>query len=345
MHTPRTAACLLAASLISGCVSVPRIKADFEGIDNLSTEVSFSSDYLGTESLARTDPGQQPPAYRVGPNDEISVYVLGRDDLGSQIPVNAPGAFGRLAASIVQEDGRIVLPIVGPLNVDGRTLAQVRDLVEDAYRDRIALTNVDIIMQNCHSKPVYVTGAVNVPGTYYLCNDVRTLSDVMAASQWLTTDAYPVGGTLTRGGNTYQLSYPLTDASKRDLDILLQPGDSINFPTVEDGVLPKVHVFGMVETQGTFPIPPGGLTLLDALGLAEGFRNDTADTDGIYLMRLQDGGTAVTYKVKLEELVQGPAIPLVANDRIYVAPRGLARWDTWWRLAIPFTLSVRTIQN
>lgn len=335
--------CLLMISLVTGCVSVPDIDEDFRGISGLDTEIAFTSEYLSTESLARTSPGETPPAYRVGPNDEMTVFVMGRDELGSQIPVDTAGAFGRLRASIVQENGQIVLPLLGSVPVSGRSVEQVRTLVEDAYAGRIAQSNVDVIMQNCRSQPVHVTGAVNAPATYYLCNDMRTLNDVLSAAQWLRQDAFPGGGVLTRGGRTYQLSYPLYDDASRDLDILLESGDSIHFPTVDDGMLPKIHVFGEVRTQGTFSIPRDGLSVLDALGLAAGLNSERADPDQIYLMRIQENNQAVSYKIRFDELLLGPSIQMAANDRIYVAPRGIARWDTWWRLAIPFTLSVRTI--
>lgn len=331
------------AVLGTGCVNIPDMEVDFEGLQHVATEIAFESEYLSTATLARKAPEESPPAYQVGPNDEITVFVMGREDLGSQIPVDTAGAFGRLSASIVQENGQIVLPLLGPVPVAGRSIEEVRTDIEEAYAERIAQSNVDVIMQECRSQPVHVTGAVNLPATYYLCNDRHTLNDVLSAAQWLSPDAFPAGGVLTRGGQTHQLSYPLHDNSQRDLDILLESGDSIHFPTIEEGVLPKVHVFGMVGTQGTFNIPPDGLSVLDALGFAEGFDFEAAQVDDIYLMRFENEDSPVTYKIALDELLQGPSIPVAANDRIYVAPSNLARWDTWWRLAIPFTLSVRTI--
>jgi len=336
---------VLAAIFSAGCISVPRIEADFRGIDNVPRDLAVSSLYQPTNSLLRRQPGQLPPAYRVGPNDEMTVFVMGRDELGSQIPVNAAGAFGRLRATIVQENGEIVLPLLGPVDVNGLSVEQIRTLIEDSYASRIASSNVDIIMQSCRSQPVHVTGAVNVPGTYYLCNDLRTLNDVLSEAQWLSAAAFPAGGVLTRRGQTYQLSYPLHDEQVRDLDILLEPGDSIYFPTVDDGVLPKVHVFGEVRTQGTFPVPADGLTLLDALGLAEGPITDTAAVKEIYLMRVAQAETPVTYRISLAELFQGPPVPLAADDRIYVAPRSISRWDSWWRQAIPITISARAVGN
>jgi len=334
---------IMLATLATGCVSVPNMDVDFRGIENIDRNIEVTPEFLSTDGLSRVEPGANPPPYRVGPNDQMTVFVVGRDDLGSQIPVDTAGAFGQLSASIVQENGNIILPLLGAVQVAGRSIEQVRTLVESAYAGRIASANVDIIMQDCRSQAVHVTGAVNAPATYYLCNDMRTLNDVLSAAEWLRQDAFPVGGVLTRGGRTYQLSYPLFSEASRDLDILLEPGDSIHFPTVEDGVLPRVHVFGEVQTQGTFNIPPDGLTLLDALGLAEGLDSERGSPNDLYLMRVPPTGPVVTYKVKLDELLQGEPIQLAANDRIYVAPRSLSRWDTWWRLAIPFTLSVRTI--
>lgn len=331
---------------LSGCVSIPKMRPDVRGIGDLGNAVVMPSRYASTATLPRRELNEAAPAYRVGANDELTVYVMGRDDLGSQIPINTTGAFGDLRATIIQESGEIVLPLLGPIQVAGQTIEEIRTLVEGTYARRIASSNVDIIMQECRSQPVHVTGAVNQPGTYYLCNDMRTLNDVLSAAQWLSADAYPAGGVLTRNGRTYGLSYPLFNEVDRDLDILLQPGDAIYFPKASDGALPTVHVFGMVRTQGTFPIPADGLTLLDAMGLAQGALNDNASVKNVYVMRTRPGeDMPTTYRVSLDDLYQGPPIPLVDDDRIYVAPSSLSRWDAWWRLAIPFSLSVRAIGN
>ena len=185
MHSHRilTFVAALITLTLAGCINAPQIHPDVRGIGNLANQSVRTSKYDSAVVLPRKGPSEAAPPYTVGPNDEMTIFVMGRDELGSQIPINAAGAFGQLRATVVQEGGNIVLPLLGSIQVAGRTVEDIRRLVERSYADRIASSNVDIILQDCRSQSVHVTGAVNLPATYFLCDDMRTLNDALSEAQ------------------------------------------------------------------------------------------------------------------------------------------------------------------
>ena len=61
--------------------------------------------------------------YRLGPGDEILIYISGSQEAKS--------------SSMVTRDGDINLPLIGPINVSGITFKQLQDLVSSKYEESI----------------------------------------------------------------------------------------------------------------------------------------------------------------------------------------------------------------
>jgi len=158
---------------------------------------------------------------------------------------------------------------------------------------------------------------VAAPGTHYLCQDTLTVGEVLTEAKALTDQVDRAGGVLTRGGRAYQLDYQQAETGRsRAAEILMRDGDTLFFPAFAERV---VYIFGEVVQQGAYSIPAEGMTLLEALGQAQGI---TPKAGAIFLTRPAGGGH-VTHKLKLADLLQGPEIQLVSGDRIYVAWVGL----------------------
>lgn len=92
-------------------------------------------------SLLTVEP---PRDYQIGPGDILGVYIEGvlpfQDPSAPPAPppVNFPDADSTLPPSIgfpipVQDDGKLSLPLIEPLDVEGLTLDQVRDAIRAAY--------------------------------------------------------------------------------------------------------------------------------------------------------------------------------------------------------------------
>lgn len=308
----------------AGCVSTPSFHARRGVPTQLQQSATDLPPFPDVTSLSQAEPIAP---YRVGPLDELSVQVFGRPDLGSQTE-GAPGA----RFSIVGQDGRIHLPLVGALKVVGLTRNEITELVNERYSRVVENAQVEVQVVRCGSEPVDLVGAFVTPGRYYLCDDLRTVGDALRAAGGLTDTANHARGTLTRAGAGFRLSSPglAEDGDAARFDVALQSGDVVHFPVVGEQ---QVYIFGQVGAQGPYPIPPQGLTLVELLAQAEGWSDETT-SQTIYLLRPNEEAVAA-FRIDLGELLQGAEVPLLDGDRVYVAPTRLARWSWWWRQAIP----------
>jgi polysaccharide export outer membrane protein len=320
----RSLACLAILALsATGCVSTVGIDAKRGVPGEMQQFTAELPPYPDVATLMGTEPLAP---YRVGPLDGLSVQVFGRPDLGSQKETEQ----GRV--STVGEDGRIHLPLLGRLEVAGLTRDEIAQLVSQRYARMVENAQVEVQIQDCGSVPVDLAGAFVREGRYYLCENLRTVGDVLRAAEGLTEEANPARGTLSRGGVTYRLDAPsvLLEGDASRFDVALERGDILHFPVVGEQ---QVFVFGQVAAPGPYPIPPQGLTLVELLALAEGWDEETT-SQSVYLLRPTDE-MVVAFRIDLGDLLQGPRVPVMDGDRLYVAPTRLARWSWWWRQAIP----------
>src|SRR6056297_3402202 len=139
----KAVAALLMAASLTGCSALTQ---PIDGIPADRVPPRFfaepKNDLVPVDiSLLALEP---PREYLLGPGDILGVYIEGvlpfnpPNEPPEPPPVNFPDADSTLPPSIgypipVQEDGTLSLPILEPLNVEGLTLDQVRDLIREEY--------------------------------------------------------------------------------------------------------------------------------------------------------------------------------------------------------------------
>jgi protein involved in polysaccharide export with SLBB domain len=111
------------------------------------------------------------PDYVVGPGDGLTIDLWG-------------GVSQRLVRT-VDHEGRIALPEIGPMLVNGQTLGDVQQSVQRLLRTQFRDVSADVSLSRLRTVRVYVVGDVNHPGPY----DVSSLST-------------PLNGLLAAGGPT-----------------------------------------------------------------------------------------------------------------------------------------------
>jgi len=133
----------------------------------LAAACSTSHSYVWVQDLPKQDGKTR---IRVG--DTLSVSVKGQESLSGDF--------------IVREDGTYLQPVVGPLDVAGRTAPQVEKILETELSDGI-VTNPDasVAIGQARTLDIHVLGEVQSPGTV----DVEpsdTLLSVLAKAGGLT---------------------------------------------------------------------------------------------------------------------------------------------------------------
>jgi polysaccharide biosynthesis/export protein len=112
---------------------------------------------------------------------EVVPVVHARDTLAVQVrdQVALSGEF------IVREDGEYAQPTLGNVAVDGRTPAQVAEMLQGLLTNVVVNPRVTVSILRKATARVNVIGEVKAPGPYELTRD-RSVTAALAAAGWLT---------------------------------------------------------------------------------------------------------------------------------------------------------------
>jgi polysaccharide export outer membrane protein len=111
------------------------------------------------------------PAYRFYPGDEVEVSVFSAPEL-SRVATIGP-------------DGRIALPLIGPVRAADLTAAELQDALVAAYAPQLRAPELSVTPRTYGSRQVFVGGEVARPGVYAMAANVDALQAVMLAGGFL----------------------------------------------------------------------------------------------------------------------------------------------------------------
>lgn len=109
--------------------------------------------------------------YLLGPEDVIGVFVWKEPDLSATV--------------MIRPDGKLSLPLVGELQVAGKSPSEVRDMVVAALSRYIDSPVVSVYVEEVNSTKISVLGEVRLPGRY-LMRQQFTLLDAIALAGGFT---------------------------------------------------------------------------------------------------------------------------------------------------------------
>ena len=246
--------------------------------------------------------------YRIGAKDLLEIKVFGIDELNQTVRVS--------------EEGKILLPLLGEIEVEGLTqnglVQKLEELLSEKY---LQDPQVSIFIREYQSKRVSVLGAIRTPGPIEILGR-QTLLQVISEAGGLTSEAGSdiiVIRQLADGSST-SLKISIDDlVLKGDptLNIPLQPGDIVNVP-VDKQVL--IYVFGQVRNPGALQVRMSNIpTLLQAIAQAGGF-GERASKGSVLIKRVDENGKETQIKVNAKDIIKGKIrdIQLLENDTIYV---------------------------
>jgi polysaccharide export outer membrane protein len=94
-----------------------------------------------------------PAAYgALGPGDRVRIGLYGDDQFTGEYQVGT--------------DGRISLPLLGPIEATGRDVDQFARLLETSLTERGLYKSPRVSVQTVSVRPIYVLGEVNTPGAF-----------------------------------------------------------------------------------------------------------------------------------------------------------------------------------
>jgi len=166
---------------------------------------------------------QSPEAavYRITRGDELNFRFFYTPELNMQ--------------AVVRSDGRIALPLIGDLAVEGLTIAELTDRVQRGLAEQVRRPQVVINVQGTGSQRVFVGGEVGRSGVQPLVGPLTVMQALMAA-EGLKDTAEPADiVVLRRGpqGDTRPIRLdlrPLLAGNPGAQDLALQPYDVVVVP-------------------------------------------------------------------------------------------------------------------
>jgi polysaccharide export outer membrane protein len=246
--------------------------------------------------------------YRVGPKDLLEISVFGAEELSRTVRVS--------------EDGKVSLPLLGEVLVDGLTKSELEKKLADLLGEKyVQNPQVTVFIREYQSKRVSVLGAVEKPGPYQLLGR-QTLMQIVSEAGGLTRDAGSdiiiirqlPDGTSTSLRISIDALFLKGDAQ---LNVPLEAGDIVNIPVDK---LVAVYVFGQVKNPGALQVKKSAIpTLLQAIAQAGGF-TDRAARGGVVIKRKDETGKEKEIKVNARSILNNkqPDVQLLENDTVYV---------------------------
>ena len=187
----------------------------------------------------------------VGPEDVMEVQVWDNKDLNQIV--------------FVGPDGKASLPLVGQIQVAGKTVQELQDYLAAAYAKTIKSAAVTVIIKEIKSRPVYFVGGFGKPGVMQLTRDL-TLIQAVALAGGVTPSADLEKGFVLRKEKVIPVDFTrLMQTGDVSQNLKLEPGDSVVAPLAD-----LVYVQGEVKTPGAVKYMQD-LTVLMAISQVGGF--------------------------------------------------------------------------
>jgi polysaccharide export outer membrane protein len=246
----------------------------------------LASSFLYSQEAKRAD-------YKIGPKDLLEISVFGLDELNK--------------TERVSEEGKITLPLLGEIDVDGLTKGELEvklaRLLEEKY---LQDPQVTIFIAEYQSKRVSVLGAIQTPGRHELLGR-QTVMDIIAKAGGLTSEAgdeiYVIRRRADGSNSSVKISIDeLILNGKAELNIPLEADDVINIPI--DKVV-QIYVMGQVRNPGALDVRMSMIpTLLRAIAHAGGF-GERAAKGGVIIKRIKEDGSEERIKVNVKDIIKG----------------------------------------
>lgn len=270
--------------------------------------------------VANAAAGSPTEEYTLGPGDVVLVSIPEAQEFGGKFRVS--------------DSGLIELPgLASPIRAEGQSPMELAHTIRQALVDAKQLREpkVTVFVEEFHGRRITVLGAVAKPAVYPM-ERLTTVLDALSLA----------GGALPGAGNTVTIvrgpasaeatgtpvgSVQIIDMSRlgkgedASVNVEVQNGDVISVSAAQ-----VVYVVGAVIKPGGFVMsnPSAGISVVQALALAEGFTNVAATSRGLIIRQSTSAAGRQEIPVDLAHMLSGKATDmlLAPNDILYIPESG-----------------------
>ncbi|MCG7496837.1 SLBB domain-containing protein [Vibrio sp. Of7-15] len=215
-----------------------------------------------------------PNDYVVAPGDEIKVQVYGKESSQHSLVIN--------------REGVINYPQLGPINVAGQTFSQLRDSLIKTIKQKIIGIDVDVSMGSMRTMQIYIVGEMAQPGAYNV-NGLTTVTQALIAAGGIQESGSLRKVQLKRNGRLIKEvdMYQLLLKGDTQSDLRLLPGDTLFVPTKGAEVI----IDGAVKRSAIYELK--GTSTLGQLVANAGGTDADAYLQQVTVRRLTDKGVVI----------------------------------------------------
>jgi polysaccharide export outer membrane protein len=267
--------------------------------------------------------------YLLGAGDDITVEIWGYTELSGK--------------HLIGPDGRITLPLAGPLRLAGLAREQAAQLIKTTLSQYYTELSVAVRVDRYASNRILVLGRVSRPGEVQFGMTHPTLLEAISLAGGLT-EASGLPGQAQSLPSSYCAVFrgrdqivwiglePLLTGKDLALNLKLQRNDVVYIPDIEERL---VYVLGEVRNPGAFRLTPQ-MSFLDLVAKAGGPTRDAA-AGRINIIRPQEGTNKTIALKELMSPNQRLNFALQEGDIIYVPTNAIAKINYALQFLNPFT--------
>jgi len=275
-------------------------------------------------------------SYIIGPGDTLEIHAWNSENpdilivnpaITTQAQTVVTTGVQDTHSVTVSRDGRIFVPLVGVIKVEGLTTKELENLIKKGLKAYTQNSQVTVLIKNPKPVKVYVLGQVVRPGMYGIPDgnpeECRLISFINLAGGFT-----PYAGlsqiAVKRSGQSQVVDFfKVENNGDIGQNIILKDGDTVVVPQK----FIQVYVLGYVLRPGPVRYIEGA-GVADYIGSAGGFTRFAA-TDNIGIIR-GDPAHPVVIKVKVNKYLtwerdsENPEI--MPGDVIYIPQSWFADW-------------------
>jgi polysaccharide export outer membrane protein len=309
-----------------------------------------------------------PYDYQLAPGDQllIRLSIIGTEisnNRGGIIELNSRiSATNNQVGTTVDRDGTIAVPLLGMLNVKGKTITQLREMLYERAKKYYKRPLIEAKILEYRSHQASVTGAVKSPTTIILQAVAVYLAQAIEQAGGYNPNAdLRSAYVIHASGDTTPIDLvALLIEGKQEYNYRLRSGDVVHVPISSEN---KIFVFGEVIDARAYTISPISYSLADALGDALG-PNPVTSGDMVYVIRgavsesalkkmrargeksLETYASALgaidVYRLNISNRAAyslADHFPMRPRDVVYVAPGTITHWSRFINQLLPLGLS------
>jgi polysaccharide export outer membrane protein len=334
------------ALLLAVVVLAPSAGAQIQVGPPQTTQTPDAATAGAAGQLPSTPTDRLRPDYLLGPGDQILIRAFEMPEM-SERPFRIDGA------------GNANLPILGIVQVGGRTVAELEALLTERLKNYVREPQVSVTVVQFRSEPVFFVGAFQRPGIYAL-QGRRTLVEMISQIGGLQPNASRrIKVTRRKEIGTIPLSNAVessdgkvatAEISMASLRQNVNPAEDIAlmaFDVVSVDRAELVYVNGRVGRVGGFELGEReSVSLTQLLTLAGGLGPDAAPKNAKILRPVLGTSRRAEIPVDITRVLNGKDsdFPVLPNDVLYVPQRSGLRQGLGRNLffIVPTAVSVVT---